>query len=60
MSEEDIMNCKKLLWFKNRPLEALKLWNIGKEIRVTFSSEEETILKSPGPNSFNFSFIKFS
>jgi len=44
ITDEDITNYNRLFWLKNEPLEALKMWNVGKQIRFTYFGDEESVL----------------
>ena len=48
LPDENILNCNRLFWSTKSPLgdsESVKIWSLAKELGVTFSGEEEQILK---------------
>jgi len=45
VSDIDINNCNRLFWIRNNSLEALRLWNIGKDLGFTYTGEDANIIK---------------
>ena len=44
MYDIDISNCNRLFWLRNNYDEAVRLWNIGKQIGFTCSGEDNIII----------------
>jgi len=45
ISDTDIVNCNRLFWMRNSSIEANTIWNLGKQLRITFIGEENRILE---------------
>jgi len=46
ISDNDVRNCNSRFWLENEESEAQKLWNIGKDLGLSFDGKEEVVLKS--------------
>ena len=45
ISDTDIVNCNRLFWMRNSSTEANRIWNLGKQLGITFTGDENQILE---------------